>query len=90
MNPAVATAYWLQTKFKVQHAQVIATKHKIDIARALQPAFAVDDKADYALGYLRLPGIQSYLFHRLYNKDWWDNELVQHVGSVEEFIKEAS
>ena len=90
MNPAVATSYWLQTRFKIQHAQVIATKNKVDVARALKPEFVIDDKADHVLGYLRIPDVRSYLFHRHYNKDWWDNAYINHVDSVEEFIKEAS
>jgi len=90
MNPSVATSYWLQKKFNIYHAQVIATNNKVDIARALKPSFAIDDKADYALGYLRITGIKSYLFNRNYNKDWWDNVNIGHVNSVEEFIKEVS
>ena len=89
MNPAVATSYWLQKKFNINHAQVIATKNKADIAKALRPSFAIDDKADHAFGYIK-QGVQSFLFHRPYNKEFWNNIYLNHVNSVEEFIKEAN
>jgi uncharacterized HAD superfamily protein len=89
MNPAVATAYWLQSKFKIQHAQVIATKNKAFIAKAIQPDFAIDDKVEHAIGYVK-QGVRSFLFQRPYNKDSWDNIYLHYVNSVGEFIKEAS
>jgi hypothetical protein len=89
MNPAVVTSYWLQTRFKIPHAQVIATKNKALVAKAIQPDFAIDDKAEHAISYVK-QGVRSFLFHRPYNKDHWNNIYLYHVNSVEEFIKEAS
>lgn len=89
INPAAETSRWLQDKFDLYNPQVIATRNKIDIARALQPEFAVDDKIDYAIGYVYQLGVQSYLFNRVYNEPCWDNVYVGHVKSVAEFILEV-